>query len=152
VDEIALPDAWCRLFDGSGLDDKLSASALLATVDGESWPHVSFLSAGEVLVPVPDRVVLTVWAQSAAAANMRQGGRAALFAAADGMVVEARLAVLPGAADDSGRAIFVGRPERLRPHRAPYAEVEGLIAFRLLDPAATLDRWRTQIATMRGAG
>jgi hypothetical protein len=68
---------------------------------------------------------------------------------ADRMVVEARLTVEPAPAEDDGRAVFAARLDRLRPHRAPYAEVEGLVAFRLLDPAATLDRWRTQIAAMR---
>ena len=98
-----------------------------------------------------DRMALTIWGQSTTAANMHRTRRAAFFAVADGIVTEARLAIEP-ARTDEGRAIFAARLETLRPHRAPYAEVEGLIAFRLLDPTGTLDRWRAQVASMRGDG
>jgi len=50
MSEMILPGAWHTLFDGTALEQKLSVSALLATTDEEGWPHVSFLSAGEVLV------------------------------------------------------------------------------------------------------
>jgi len=95
---------------------------------------------------------LTVWGQSTTAANMQRNGRAAFFAVADGMVVEARLAVETLTAGEGGRAIFAARLATLRPHRAPYAEVEGLIAFRLADRSGTLDRWREQVAAMQEAG
>jgi len=152
MSEMIFPGAWHALFDGTALEEKLSVSALLATTDEEGWPHVSFLSAGEVLVTSRDQMRLTVWGQSTTAANMQRNGRAAFFAVADGMVVEARLALETLAAGAGGRAIFAASLATLRPHRAPYAEVEGLIAFRLADPSGTLDRWREQVAAMQEAG
>jgi hypothetical protein len=39
----------------------------------------------------------------------------------------------------------------VRRHAAPYAEVTGLIGFRLNDPVSTLDRWRRQIERIRAS-
>lgn len=147
--EMVLPETWAKLFDGDGLEEKLAVSALLATVDEEGWPHVSFLSAGEVLAIDKQQMILMLWAQSTAATNLQRTHKAAFFAVGDGMVMEARLAIGNGRADGEGRMTFRARLTALRPHRAPYAEVKGLISFQLLDPADTLKRWRRQIAAMR---
>ena len=152
MDEMVLPETWATLFDGDRLEEKLAVSALLATVDAEGWPHVSFLSAGEVLAIDPQRLMLTLWGQSATATNMQRTSRAAFFAVADGAVMEARLAIGKGQADGEGRMTFPARLTALRPHRAPYAEVKGLIAFQLHDPVGVLERWRRQIAAMRTEG
>jgi hypothetical protein len=75
-------------------------------------------------------------------------GRAVLHAVADGAVWEARLTSQPRA-DAKDLAVFDAEIIDVRRHAAPYAEVTGLIGFRLHDPAATLDRWRRQIERMR---
>jgi hypothetical protein len=39
--------------------------------------------------------------------------------------------------------------ERVRLHRAPYADVTGGISFTLHEPSAVLNRWHRQIAALR---
>jgi hypothetical protein len=137
------------MFDGHALDERLDVSALLCTTSDDGWPHASFLGVGEILMDRPDRLGLMLWPHSNTARNLTRTGQGALFAAADGAVWEARLR-----ADAIGEAgeepqIFRASIAAVRRHHAPYAEVEGMIAFRLLDPASVLERWRQQIARLR---
>jgi len=48
-------------------------------------------------------------------------------------------------------AVFDATVIDVRRHVAPYAEVTGLIGFRLNDPVSTLDRWRRQIERIRAS-
>ena len=148
-----LPTAWRATFDGERLDEKMGVSALLSTVGEDGWPHASFLGVGEVLVRDGPRIALLLWASSKTAANIARTGRATLFAAADGDVWEARLEA--GAGEEDGAAgplRFETCVIAARCHAAPYAEVTGMIAFRLLDPASTIDRWGAQIERLRRFG
>jgi hypothetical protein len=137
------------MFDGHALGERLGVSALLCTMSDDGWPHASFLGVGEILVQGPDRLGLMLWPHSSTARNLTRTGRASLFAAAEGAVWEARLqAEAIGEAGDEPQ-IFRATVAAVRRHHAPYAEVEGMIAFRLLDPPSVLDRWRQQIARLR---
>lgn len=146
-----LPPAWFRLFDGEQLETKLGEAAILATTDSETWPHLAFLSVGEVYAPGRDTLYLATWPSSRTAQNLERQGQASLSAAADGAVWEARLAIrrCTGMADEAGPALFRAELIGVRKHMAPYAQVEQLIRFRLDDETATLDRWRAQIETLR---
>jgi hypothetical protein len=144
----ALPAAWLAQFDGTGLEDKIDVSAVLATVDAEGWPHIAYLSAGEVLALGADRLRLLLWPASRSAANMRDAGRAVLHAVADGAVWEARLAVRATRAAGKLLLIDVGIADIVR-HAAPYADATSLIGFRLHDPIASVGRWRDNVARMR---
>jgi hypothetical protein len=145
-----LPEAWLAQFDGERLDEKVAVSALLSTVSDDGWPHASFLGAGEVLVRDERRIALLLWQSSTTAGNIARTGRATLFAAADGNVWEVRLEAGPGEDDGAtGPLRFETRVLAVRSHAAPYAEVTGMIGFRLLEPAPTIARWRAQIVRLR---
>ena len=146
-----LPSEWASQFDGTHLEDKLHAAAMLATVDAEGWPHLAYLSAGEVLVHAPGRVSVCLWPTSRTTANLQRVGRGVLYAAAAGAVWEAKfVATLRGGSDTP--VIFDGEVIEVHRHAAPYAEVTTLIGFRLSDPPSTVERWRRQIEQMRDPG
>ena len=141
---------WLTQFDGRALDDKLDLAAILGTADAQGWPHLAYLSAGEVLVQ-DDRCSLALWPTSETSENLRRTGKAVLHVAASGAVWEARLTVVPRPEDGKGLAVFDGEVVGLRRHAAPYAEVLGLVSFRLHDGPATIQRWTEKLATLRAA-
>ena len=73
-----LPSEWASQFDGTRLEDKLHVAAMLATVDAEGWPHLAYLSAGEVLVHSLRRVSVCLWPASRSTANLQRAGRGVL--------------------------------------------------------------------------
>ena len=143
-----LPSAWISQFDGARLESKLHVSAVLATVDDEGWPHLAYLSAGEVLAHDARQMTFALWSASRSTANLLRTGRGVLYAEADGAVWETRLTV-QSRADVTEPTVFDAQLTYVRRHVAPYAVVTGLVGFRLQDPAATLERWRRQIDRMR---
>jgi len=145
---LVLPQSISATFDGRDLATKVGVSALLSTVDAEGWPHLSFLSAGEVLVE-GTTVALTLWGKARSAEAAERQGRAVLFAAADDMVWELRLALVHIVRDVEPTVVLVARVVEMREHRAPYAQVQTLIGFTLDDDVATVERWTAQMARMR---
>ena len=143
-----LPADWLAQFDGTALEDKLGVSAILATATQGDWPHLAYLSCGEVLAVSPGRLRLYLWPGSGSAACLRTSGRASLHAAAGGIVSEARLTSIRLVEDDNRLMIETQVVETVR-HAAPYARVTGMIGFELADPAQTLKRWEDQIARLR---
>lgn len=143
-----LPSTWLGQFDGTRLENKLHVSAVLATVDDEGWPHLAYLSAGEVLARDVRQITFVLWSASRSTANLLRAGRGVLYAEADGAVWETRLTVQPRA-HVTELTVFDAQLTYVRRHAAPYAVVTGLVGFRLQDPAATLERWRRQIERMR---
>jgi hypothetical protein len=143
-----LPSTWISQFNGANLESKLHVSAVLATVDDAGWPHLAYLSAGDVLAHDALKITLVLWSGSRSTANLLRAGRGVLHAEADGAVWETRLTVQPRA-DATDLTVFDAQLTYVRRHAAPYAVVTGLIGFRLQDPTATLERWRRQIDRMR---
>lgn len=143
-----LPSTWLGQFDGTRLENKLHVSAVLATVDDEGWPHLAYLSAGEVLARDVRQITFVLWSASRSTANLLRAGRGVLYAEADGAVWETRLTV-QRRAHVTELTVFDAQLTYVRRHAAPYAVVTGLVGFRLQDPAATLERWRRQIERMR---
>ena len=143
-----LPSEWVSQFDGTRLEDKLHVAAMLAAVDAEGWPHLAYLSAGEVLVHDLRRLSVSLWPASRTTANLQRAGRGVLYAAAAGAVWETKLVAVLRAGSNTP-AIFDADVIEVHRHAAPYAEVTALIGFRLSDPPSTVDRWRRQIEQMR---
>jgi flavin reductase (DIM6/NTAB) family NADH-FMN oxidoreductase RutF len=144
-----LPDAVTALFDGTGLKDKQNAAAILATTDEDGWPRLAYLSAGEVLVHDPNRLSISLWPTSSSTLNLLRTGRGVLQAAARGAVWEARLNATRRQTTNEGPAVFDAEVVEVRRNAAPYADVEWLIAFRLHDAPAAVERWERQIGRMR---
>lgn len=148
---IRTPDDLCRQFDGVDLESKTGLSALLSTVDDSGWPHLSFLSAGEVLLQA-ERLALTLWPDAHSTAALDRQRRGVLFGASEGIVYEVRFEVIDvQRPSDAAFAIVLGRNEAVRKHKAPYASVRSLIDFQLLNPQSAIDRWGLQILRMKGA-
>jgi hypothetical protein len=143
-----LPSEWVSQFDGTHLEEKLHVAAMLATVDAEGWPHLAYLSAGEVLVRAPGRVSVCLWPASRTTANLQRVGRGVLYAAAAGAVWEARFVAVLRAGSHTP-VIFDADVSEVHRQAAPYAEVTALVGFRLSDPPSTVERWRRQIEEMR---
>jgi hypothetical protein len=143
-----LPSEWVSQFDGTHLEDKLHVAAMLATVDAQGWPHLAYLSAGEVLVHDLRRVSVCLWPASRTTANLQRVGRGVLYAAAAGVVWEAKFVATLRAGSDTP-VIFDIEVIEVHRHAAPYAEVTTLIGFRLSDPPSTVERWRRQIAVLK---
>lgn len=148
---IRIPDSLCRQFDGLALETKTELSALLSTVDSDGWPHLSFLSVGEVVLQ-PEHLALTLWADAHSTATLAHRRRGVLFGASDGIVYELRFEVIDiQRLDDAPFAVILGRNEALREHRAPYALVQKLIDFRLDDAQSAVNRWTLQVIRMKDA-
>ncbi len=81
---------------------------------------------------------------------------AVLHAAADNVAWEARLTLTPRRARDGDTLVFFdGKVVQTRRLAAPYADVLGMVQFRLHDEPATLERWQAQLrrlAERSGAG
>ena len=146
----ALAD-WTRQFDGDGLEAKTGISAVLATADEHGWPHLAYLSCGEILALAPDRLRVLLWPGSGTARHLKISRRASLHAAVGGIVCEARLEPVHLLADERSFMAELRVVETIK-HRAPYARVTGMIGFELADPVATLERWRDQISRLRAFG
>jgi hypothetical protein len=149
ADPVSLPEGWLGLFDGERLGERAGDSAVLATTDGEGWPHLSFLSVGEVLASDTSRLYFATWAGSRSTANLRRTGQASLFAAVGGAVWEARLHVRLLDGDAGALAVSAADVVAVRKHAAPYASALGMVSFRLDDPAEAIARWERQILLLR---
>lgn len=145
----ALPPSWLLAFDGTRLESRLALSAILATVDDEDWPHLAYMSAGEILVRDAQRLYFGAWPQSRSTRNLLDSGRASLQVALDGVVWEARVRVQRCGDAGDEFTVFKGEVMAVRRHAAPYALVESLIGFTLHDPAEVLRRWQKQIDLLR---
>lgn len=148
--DATLPASLLAQFDGNNLGDKLGVSAVLATVAEDGWPHLAYLSAGEVLID-GGKLKVRLWPGSGSAANLRRDGHVALHAAADGAALEVRLAIV-GRVDTPDYLIVEMTVVEAISHRAPYAEVGGMIGFTLHHEAKTLSNWEAQIAHLRSLG
>ena len=143
-----LPE-WLKQFDGSDISRTPYRAAVLASVDDEGWPHLAYLSAGEILAQAGG-LSIALWLKSCTAKNIARDGRAVLHAACQNVVWEARLALKPRPGqDEPGLAIFDGTIVETRRNAAPYANVLDMILFQLHDPAATLSRWEAQLQRLR---
>ena len=145
-----LPEGWLRRFDGERLAGRAGEAAILATVDAEDWPHLAFLSVGEVFAPDTSRLYFATWARSRSTQNLQRHGKASLFVALGGSVWEARLRVRQcNAGTDEALVVSAGEVIAVREHAAPYASVLGLVSFQLEEVAEAITRWERQIDMLR---
>jgi len=118
---------------------------LLITVGDGGWPHVAMISAGELVV-VDDRTLrIATWPGSRTTANLTATGRATLSAVADATAFALRISThrgddlaIPG---DPTLACFDAVVDSATADRAPYADLETGVRFRLRDPDAVRRRW-----------
>jgi hypothetical protein len=120
----------------------------LVTANREGWPHVAWLSVGEVVRLGTDRLAFCLWDHSSTAENLRSGNRALLHAVAGGQVLRCRLIVWPlGPLDVDQRRLagFVAEVAEIRADAVAYADVVSGPRYRLHPPTdEVVDRWHRQ--------
>ncbi|MBV9673075.1 MAG: pyridoxamine 5'-phosphate oxidase family protein [Verrucomicrobia bacterium] len=123
----------------------------LSTVDAEGWPKAALLSAGEILALPNGHLRIALFASSDTVANLERDGRLTLSLAHNGGMCSLRLRARKcrQGMPELSLAFFEAEIERVRLHRAPYADVTGGISFALHEPSAVLNRWRRQIEALR---
>jgi hypothetical protein len=144
--------ALFRYLDGTELLAKTQALRL-STVGPDGWPHLSLLSAGDMLAVSSGRLRFALHATSGTARNLERDGRLTVTAALDGGLAELRLRAGPigPVPPDMPLVFFEAEVETVRTHVAPYARVTAGITFALHDPEAVLGRWRRQIEALCAA-
>lgn len=148
-----LPAQVATYLDGTDLLAKPQALRL-STVDVDGWPHAALLSAGDMLALPSGHIRFVTFPQPTMTANLERTGRVTITLSLDGGMCELRMTCqrLAFAAPDVPLALFEAKPEQVRMHKAPYADISSGIEFRLHDPEAVLPRWQRQIAAIREAG
>ncbi len=147
-----IPSEVAAYLDGTDLSSK-SQAMRLSTVTAEGWPHASLLSAGDMLAVSADRIRFVVFPESVMTQNLARDGRISMTLALDGGMTELfmRARRLDADAPEVPLAFFEATVERVRHHKAPYADVSTGITFQVHDLAAVLPRWDRQIAALRAA-
>jgi hypothetical protein len=129
---------------------------ILVLSDAAGWPHLAMISAGEIVCAEERELRLALWPSSTACANLVAHGRATLCAVLDGVGYSVRVATrrlgdirtpLAGTL-----ACFQAHVEAVAADEAPYAVLESGVRFRLVDPSATLERWREVRAVLQRGG
>jgi hypothetical protein len=145
-----IPAGVLNYLNGEDLLSKTQALRL-STVDADGWPKAALLSAGDVLALPNGRLRLAIFANSGNAANLERDGRLSLSLVLDGGMCSLRLRARKcrQGMPELSLAFFEAEIERVRMHRAPYADVTGGISFALHEPSAVLNRWQRQIAALR---
>jgi hypothetical protein len=152
--EPVVPTSLREVLEGDDLGASLGFTFLFLTVGDEGWPHVAMLSAGELVVRGERTLGVALWSASSAARNASRTRQATLHAVADAtsFTLSLRLDQLADLAVEGATALscFGASVERATADRAPYAELETGVRFRLHDETSTLRRWeRTRDALGR---
>lgn len=124
----------------------------LITVDEDGWPHVAWLSAGELVATGPSTIAACLWPSSRTRANLRREGQGLLQAVVRGEVVKLRVRareLRQIVAEGLELTAFVLEVQAHEQDAVGYAEVLGGPRYRLhRDPDAVLTRWRTQLRAL----
>ena len=123
---------------------------LTATPDG--WPHVAWLSPGEMLLVDASTCRWCLWPDSTTVANLRASGRALLQAVIGPRVVKVRFSARPlGNIEVAGMSLAAFEATVIdgSEDSAPYAEVTSGLRYELKDPEAVADRWEAQLDALR---
>ena len=145
-----IPAGVLDYLNGENLLSKTQALRL-STVDADGWPKAALLTAGDVLALPNGRIRFVIFSNSGTTANLVQDGRLTLSMALDGGMCSLRLRArkLGQGMPELSLTFFEAEIERVRIHRAPYADVTAGISFTLHEPSAVLNRWQRQIAGLR---
>ena len=145
-----IPTGVLNYLNGEDLLSKTQALRL-STIDADGWPKAALLSPGDVLALSNGRLRLAIFASSGTAMNLERDGRLTLSLALDGGMCSLRLRARKchQGMPEFSLAFFEAEIERVRMHRAPYADVTGGISFALHEPSAVLNRWQRQITALR---
>ncbi len=144
----ALPPELCELLDGEDLEAKVGETFSLLTVDEDGWPNVALLSVGEVLARSPIEVGLALWSGTATTRSVERDGRATLSCVVGPTAYNVRLDARPRASEE--RLTFFDCDVRaVEADVVDYAVLESGLRFRLVDPAAAVERWRRTVEAIR---
>jgi hypothetical protein len=118
---------------------------ILVLSTSDDWPHVAMVSRGELICAHDRLLLMALWPSSTACANLTRAEQATLCAVVDGVAyslrVRARRQEELNTPLAGTLACFALDVESVFGDKAPYAELEGGVRFRLLDAEATVPRW-----------
>ena len=147
-----LADDVVVLLDGTDLTARVGLALELITVDGDGWPRVALLSAGEVLAAQDAVLRLALWPGSRTTANLERTARAVLAfvhaGAAHRVGLRARRDPDVLVAGEP-RAVFDARVVSVRRDEVPYARLRSGITFELAEPDSVLARWHATLEAIR---
>jgi hypothetical protein len=148
-------DLFAGYLGHDGIDAALGGEPLeaieLLTSDEDGWPHVAWLSPGEVAPVGPGSLGLCLWSNSTTTRNLGRDGRALLQAVVEGEVHKLRLSVRPlGPVDVDGTTLagFICEVAGRKRDAVPYADVLAGPAYRLNDAPSVAERWHAQLRAL----
>jgi hypothetical protein len=132
--------------------DSVGFTVLLITTGESGRPRLGMLSLGELALAGADRLTVAIWPQSTATANITRSRRATLACVLEATSYTvhtdaARLADVTTPASGT-LACFSLTVVGATADRAPYAELESGVRFRLKDPPNAIARWRAVRAAL----
>ena len=135
--------------------DAPDAFTILVISDDGSWPHIAMVSRGEVVYGGERELGIALWPESTPCRNLTDRGRAILAFVLEGTaytlrIETVRLTDLSPAAGPR-LACFRARVEGVTADRPPYAVLESGVQFSLVDPGATVPRWRAARTSLLAA-
>lgn len=133
----------------------MGEAILIATIDSMGWPHPALLSYAEVVALDARTLRFATYRESATAQNLRERGAMTfcLFAPGSAYYLKARARELaPSETLARFEAVVVEvLADEARAELEGAATVSSGIGFRILDPAARLAAWTTQVEDLRTA-
>jgi hypothetical protein len=148
-----IPSTLWPVLDGSDVARWVGTTILLLTSTPDGWPHLAMVSMGEVLLLDSRRLLLALWPNSTATANLTHSGRATLALVHGQAGYYVRAATLRGedlAVPDAGSyACFSLQVADVQEDVAPYATLTGGVTYVLKDPIDTVERWQRTVRGLR---
>lgn len=145
-----LSPALLKLLDGSDLRRHVGTTLLLVAADADGWPRAALLSVGEVVSLGPTRLRVALHEDSRTTAALRLNGRALIHVVLPSSVSRIYVMLEPYRKIlEPPLLVFDGRVVSVEVDRVDYATITSGITYELVDPNATVARWRGQLEAMR---
>lgn len=150
-DGSVVPPGLTGLIDGTDLERGVGFTALVVAATEEGEPHVAMVSVGELLLTGPRTFRLALHRGSGTTDALRRGSQGLLHAVVDGGVMRLWFTCRElSSSEDAGLVAFRADVARVVQDEVAYARVRHGIEYELVEPDAVLERWRRQLAWLRG--
>lgn len=148
---LQLPPSLLAVLDGSLPVNYRHQAIRLSSVGENGWPYAAQLSLGEVIALSPRQLRFAIWPGSTTTTNLTLSGKMTLALVLDDAVYEIQALAKKRneVITDLHLNVFDAIVTQVIAHRAPYARVTSGLRFVLKDEAATIERWRQQIAGLK---
>lgn len=148
----AIPEKLMALLSGEQLEAKQHEAFILQTVNEDGWPHSAMISVGEVIAIDDFTFRIALWPGTMTTMNLIRSEKAQLVIVHEGLVYYVKLKtkhLSPQNADVHTRERFTAHIHALKIDEAKYAEIQSGIKVRLYDPNTVIERWQSQIESLK---